>query len=39
MNEFQLKRFVIEDAMNVRHCFAQRLVILVASKQVGPEIP
>jgi len=22
MNEFQLKRFVIEDAVDVRHCFA-----------------
>ena len=32
MYEFQLKLLVIEDAMDVRHCIAQRLVFFIATE-------
>lgn len=37
MGKFQLELPIIQDAVNVRHCFAQRLVFFVATEQVGQE--
>ena len=30
MHKFQLKLLIVQDAVDVRHCFAQRLVFFVA---------